>query len=506
MNIGKTVALIVSLLTTCSTLQAANWPAWRGPTGQGFCEEKNLPLKWSDKENVKWKVKLAHQGNSTPVVWGDRIFLTQANKGGGQRSLLCFARADGKLLWQKDVAYPEKERNWTPDWYANASPVTDGERVVVSFASAGMYCFDFDGKEIWKRTDLGKWEHQFGSGSSPVLYRDLAILWCGPNEGKGRNFLLAVNKKTGKTVWEHDESYGSWSTPLIAKIGNQDHLLLGQSRDVKSLPESKTGFLRGFDPMTGKELWRCQGLNSYNYTSPLCGNGVAVAMSGYGGSALAVKLGGSGDITKDRLWLHPSNNQRVGSGMIVGDHVYLVDEPGVPRCYELKTGKETWKVKKRPGDMTWGSMVHADGRLYVLMRNGATLVFAADPRYQLLAVNSLGADENTNSSLAISKGDIFIRTFKHLWCIGAGGLQTGSADGKATNLCKSALTPQSLSRLVNDCGPGKPQKTTQPWRSVPTRALHEDSPGGARGAQSQGAFTPAQRQRHRLEMDHWPKS
>src|SRR4029079_11273041 len=124
-------------------------------------------------------------------------------------SLICLSRGDGNVIWQKDVPYAEKERNWTPDWYCNASPVTDGQRVVVSFASAGMYCYDFDGKELWKRTDLGKWEHPFGSGSSPVLYGDRAILWCGPND-KGRNFLLAVNKKTGETAWEHDEPAGSW--------------------------------------------------------------------------------------------------------------------------------------------------------------------------------------------------------------------------------------------------------------------------------------------------------
>src|SRR6058998_2013569 len=126
---------------------ANNWPDWRGPTGQGYCAEKNIPLVWSDKDNVKWKVKLADQGNSTPVVWGDKIFLTQANKGGTQRSLLCLARADGKLLWQKDVSYNEKERNWNESWYCNASPVVDGERVVVCFGSAGVYCYDFAGQE-----------------------------------------------------------------------------------------------------------------------------------------------------------------------------------------------------------------------------------------------------------------------------------------------------------------------------------------------------------------------
>ncbi len=265
-----------------------------------------MPLTWSDTQNVKWKIPLEHQGNSTPVIWGERIFLTQANKDGEIRSLLCLARADGKLLWQRDVPYGEKERNWNPNWYANASPMTDGQRVVVSFASAGLYCFDFEGQELWKRTDLGKWEHAFGSGSSPLLYRDLAILWCGPNEN-GRNFLLAVNKATGETVWEADQAYGSWSTPLATKVSGQDQLLLGLSKDVKSAPLDKTGFLYGFDPQSGKELWRCQGLSSYVYTSSLYSpeHGIAVGMSGFGGSALAVKLGGLGDITADRLWHHP---------------------------------------------------------------------------------------------------------------------------------------------------------------------------------------------------------
>src|SRR5215207_2242416 len=207
-------SLTVALVTCCAAVASAeNWPAWRGPTGQGHSTETNVPLKWNGKEkekaNVKWKVPLAYQGNSTPVVWGDHVFVTQANKGGTERSLICFARADGKVRWQKDVAYAEKEKNWDPNWYANASPATDGERVVVTYGSAGMYCYDFDGKELWKRTDLGKWEDDFGNGSSPVLYGDLAILWCGPNRKEGRNFLLAVDKKTGKTVWEHDESFAS---------------------------------------------------------------------------------------------------------------------------------------------------------------------------------------------------------------------------------------------------------------------------------------------------------
>jgi len=175
--------------------------------------------------------------------------------------------------------------------------------------------------------------------------------------------------------------------------------------------------LKGFDPKTGKELWFCDGLTQLVYTSALVGDGVAVSMSGYGGSALAVKLGGSGDITKDRLWHHPKNIQRVGSGVIVGEYVYILEETGVPHCYELRTGKEVWQAESRPGGGSWSSMVHAEGRLYVLTKNANTLVFAASPKYEVLATNSLGQGEQTHSSVAVSNGELFIRTFKHLWCI-----------------------------------------------------------------------------------------
>jgi outer membrane protein assembly factor BamB len=387
---------------------ADNWPAWRGPTGQGHCAEKNLPLTWSATANVRWKIPLADPGNSTPVIWGDYIFVTQANKGGTTRSLMCYARTNGKKLWQTDVTYADKEKNWNPSWYANASPATDGERVVVCFGSAGVYCYDFAGKELWKRTDLDKWEHQFGNGASPVLYGGLAIQWCGPNETTGRNVLLAMDKKTGSTVWEHDEKEGSWATPVITKVGDADQMLLGVGPHLK-----------GFDPQTGKVLWSCSGLQSYVYPSALYANGVAVGMSGYGRSSLAVKLGGAGDITKDRLWLHPKPaNQRVGSGVIVGEHLYMVDENLIPHCYGLTTGKDEWAGTERlKGRVSWGSIVHADGRLYLLMNSGETVVLAAKPKFEVLAVNPLDRGDQTNSSIAVSDGEILIRTFKNLYCV-----------------------------------------------------------------------------------------
>lgn len=425
----RLLSAAILTLVLIATAHAGNWPNWRGPDNQGHSTEANLPLTWSDKENVKWKVALPDQGNSTPIVWGGRIFLTQASEkkdwppkppsgapaSAHKRSLWCLNRTDGKVLWQKDVIYPELESTHNTNPFCSASPVTDGERVIVSHGSAGLFCYDFAGKELWKR-DLGKFEHVWGNASSPILYGDLCILWCGPGE---RQFLLAVNKKTGATVWEtpipggkygkKDEGWlGSWCTPIIIKVDDHDEMIVGVSEKLK-----------GFDPKTGKELWSCDGLGKLMYTSPVAGNGIAVGMAGFGGAAIGVRLGGKGDITKThRLWHHAkSNPQRIGSPVIIGEHLYILHESGVPACFELKTGKEVWQVKERPAGGAWGSMVHAAGRLYVTISNGDTLVFAASPKYELLARNRLDGDM-VRASIVPSDGELFIRGYKHLWCIG----------------------------------------------------------------------------------------
>jgi outer membrane protein assembly factor BamB len=393
--------------------RADNWPAWRGPQGDGHCTETNLPVKWSRTENVRWKVPLPGPGNSTPVVWGDRIFVTQATDKGTRRSLLCLARADGKELWKRTIIHRAPEPTHATNPYCSASPVTDGELVIVSHGSAGMVCYDFQGKEQWRKP-LGKLHHVWGNASSPVLYGDLAILWCGPGE---RQFLLAVNKKTGDTVWEHQEPggnrgddsarwQGSWCTPLIIHLKDHDELIVG-------VPEK----LKAFDPLTGKERWSCAGLGKLVYSSPVYGRGIVVAMSGYGGPALAVRAGGRGDVTRThRLWHRVRGNpQRIGSPVVIGDHVYLVNEDCTVKCFELTTGKSLWLDKRLEGQ-SWGSLVAADGRLYVTGMAGDTLVLAARPTFERLAKNALG--ERVLASMAVSDGDLFIRTYEHLWCIG----------------------------------------------------------------------------------------
>lgn len=405
---------VMVLLLFAAAGSADNWPMWRGAAGDGVTKETDLPLKWDQNENVRWEIKLPDRGNSTPIIWGDRIFLTQAIEKKNLRTLLCLRRKDGELLWQREVEYKEKERTHETNPYCSASPATDGERVVVSYGSAGVYCYDFDGKELWHR-DLGKFDQIWGNASSPVIWNDLVFLNCGPGE---RTFLLAMDKKDGKDVWKVEipggkdgskggnDWIGSWSTPVVASIKGRDELIM-------NWPEE----LRAYNPQTGDELWTCKGLTKLVYTSPLVTQDVVVAMSGFGGSAIAAPTGGSGDVTDKRLWQAEKNQQRIGSGVIVGEHVYMVNEPGQVMCFEWKSGKVLWQ-ERLSGKSVWGSILHAGDRLYVTNTEGETFVLAAKPKFEVLARNPL-PKETTRASIIASDGELFIRTYEHLWCVSA---------------------------------------------------------------------------------------
>jgi len=317
------LALVLALaalagLSNPTSALAQNWPAWRGPYGTGIPDTKDIkepPLKWTDKQNVRWRVALPDRGNSTPIVWGDRVFVTQAIEKENRRTLMCFARADGKLIWQSGVVYEAHEPTNGQNPYCSASPVTDGTRVFAYFASAGIYCYDLDGKEIWHR-DLGKADSWHGSGSSPVLYDDLCIINAGPGTDAA---VIALNKKTGDEVWRVisknaapelfallargfaprggagaapdaggagskfdgaatavDMSgaggfLGSWSTPIVVKVADE-----GAGHDELIVPMASN--LCGYDPATGRELWTCEGMASQVYASPTTGDGVLLAL------------------------------------------------------------------------------------------------------------------------------------------------------------------------------------------------------------------------------------
>ena len=414
-------SLVVAAVVLAAFQVDANWPAWRGDAaGTGITSETALPLKWSTTENVKWKVPLPEAGNSTPAVWGDRVFVTQA--AGARRLVMAFDRKDGKLLWEAGPTSTKKEPTHKTNTLCSASPTTDGERVVASFGSAVLYAFDLQGKELW-HVDTGKVDHEWGYATSPVLHGNLCIL----ANGAGSNWWLAAfDKKTGKEVWrvkgpgidaaersdgfagKSDGMVGSWSTPVIVKAEGREEL-------VMTWPEKMVGY----DPATGKELWRASGMNPLLYTSPMPGEGVIIGSGGYGGTTIAVKPGGSGDVsTGQRLWQKVRDKQRIGSGVIKDGHLYILNTPGTAQCINLASGEQVWEERVGGGgkSQSWSSMVLSGDRIYVLNQSSDTVVLRASPKFEALAVNSLG-DGLTNSSHAVSKGDIFIRTHKHLWCI-----------------------------------------------------------------------------------------
>jgi outer membrane protein assembly factor BamB len=398
---------------------AGEWRGFRGTDGTGISKESHVPLTWGPDKNIKWKTPLPGEGNSSPIVSGGRVFLTCATEGGKNRGLYCYDRATGKERWTRNVRFEGDDPTHASNPYCGSSPATDGRRVVVWHGSAGLVCYDLDGNEFWKR-DLGECRHIWGYGSSPVFYGDSVLLNFGPGK---RTFVTAIDAANGKTIWQTDEPggdsgeekdpktdralwLGSWSTPLVAKVDGHDQVIVSMPRHV-----------RGYDPKTGDILWSCDGLGDLAYTSVLTADGIGVAMGGFMGPALGWKLGGSGDVTAtNRLWLvEKGNPQRIGSGVIVGNHVYIANESGVVHCLELATGKKAWEGRLG-GEKIWSSTIAADGRLYVSDQKGTTYVFAPNPeKLEILAKNELG--EPTNSTLAISDGQIFLRTFGNLYCV-----------------------------------------------------------------------------------------
>jgi outer membrane protein assembly factor BamB len=405
-------ALMVAALFLAAPLHAANWPAWRGPGANGVSSEKNLPTRWSTNENVRWRVPLPEAGNSTPVVWGDRIFVTQPIAMENRRTVMCFDRASGRLLWQSGVVVKDPERTHETNPYASGSPVTDGERVIAWFGSGGLVCYDFTGKELW-RTDLGKHDHVFGYGGSPVLHGDLCFLNFGPG---AREFLLAVNKKTGKEVWRHespapavDDIHGTWSTPLISEWNGRTELI-----------SALRGQLAGHDPKTGKVMWQVTNFGIQAKTSPVAGEGVVIISGDLKSAEIAVRLGGSGDVSKTHLlWRKEPPKRRVGTGVIYNGHYFGAQTPGLADCIELKTGRIVWEERLRgsgANNAVWSSPVLSENKLYIVNQNGDVFVLRAGDKFEVIAMNSLG--ERSNASVVPSNGELLIRTHQSLWCIG----------------------------------------------------------------------------------------
>lgn len=417
MNLNLPIFALGCLLP--ASLLADDWDQYRGPGGRGISAENSAPLTWDAKTNIKWRKKLPSNANSSPIVSKGRVFVTCAAEKGKVRSLLCFHRKEGTLLWTRSVRFEKEMPTHSTNPYCASTPVANGELVVVWHGSAGIHCYDFEGKTIWSQP-LGEFEHIWGYASSPIIHDNKVILHAGPGK---RVYLCALDLKTGNKIWETDElvkgdgSYnekkqyiGSWSTPVVTTVDGQSQIVCAMSTRVN-----------GYNPTDGKIIWSCDGLigkkGELAYSSPVIANDICLQIGGFGGPSLGFKMGGTGNITeKQRLWHNAKNPQNIGSGVFAKGHVFVPDAAsGSLRCIHPATGKETWRVRTG-GPNFWGSISMVANRCYVTNQEGETIVFAANPaKFEKLAANNLA--EACNSTPAISDGEIFIRTSKALYCI-----------------------------------------------------------------------------------------
>lgn len=449
---GLQCALVICLLVITSfgftgkTDKNSNWPQWRGDGGQGISSEKNFPTEWSDTKNIAWKTPIPGRGRSSPVIWGNRIFLTTAIEGevipgakavdhvlGGQPfkhpdsvgadrkhtfKVMCLDRDTGKILWEHAAyegrVYDDRHKRGA---YAAPTMVTDGQHVYAWFGSEGLYCYDFNGKQIWKESFGGIATVGMGVGTSPVLHENLVILQCDEDAGE-KSFIVAVDKKTGKTVWKVARKVeASWSTPVIAKAAGRTELITNGNQ-----------FIISYDPATGKELWRSKGVQSNAIHTPLVADGMVYVTAGYPTKrVLAIKLGGSGDITDtpNVAWKYEKGTAYVATPILYGGYLYLISDKGILTCLDAKTGEVKYEGGRVPVPASFmSSPIAFDGKILLSSEDGDTFVVKAGPVHEIIRTNPLNEPIFATPSLAAGK--IFIRGEKHLYCISNAGGKSGA--------------------------------------------------------------------------------
>jgi outer membrane protein assembly factor BamB len=385
---------------------AAYWPRWRGPSGQGLVKKGGYPDRWSASESIKWKVPVAGRGNSSPIVWGDRIFLTTAYDGGARLALLAFRRANGSRLWETPIPTTGVERGHNKNGHASATPLTDGERVYASFGSHGLMATDMNGKLLW-HARVGTLDNYHGTAGSPVLYGESIILY---QDAGNASFVAAFDRKTGKIRWRtpRSETVG-WGTPIVIRAGARDELIVHSQQRVY-----------GYDPGTGRVLWSVSGNTFEVVPTPLVAHNLLFCSSGRAGPTLAIRPGGNGDVTATHVaWSTPRGSPFVPSGIVVGDVLYLVnDMQSVLTAFEARTGTLLFQSRlgqaRREGFSA--SPVAVDGKVFFTNDDGETFVLQAGREFKLLHVNHLG--ESTYASPALVDGRWYIRTASSLVAIG----------------------------------------------------------------------------------------
>ncbi|HWN09236.1 MAG TPA: PQQ-binding-like beta-propeller repeat protein [Pyrinomonadaceae bacterium] len=440
------LCLIALCLGSASAqLRQQQWSSFRGERAAGVADGQGLPEKWdiAKGQNVKWKTPIPGLAHSSPIVWENRVFVTTAisSKGGDsfrkglygdgdasadrssqQWKLYALDKNTGRILWDR-IAFEgvPREKRHIKASYANATPATDGRYVVAFFGSQGLYAFDLKGRLLWKK-DLGVLnagaydlpDYEWGTASSPIIYKDLVIVQCDTQKG---SFLLAANIKTGNTVWKTDrEELPSWGTPNIYSGNARTEIITNASN-----------FIRGYDPATGKELWRLGGSSKITAPTPVISGDLIVVASGRRPEApiFVIRAGASGDITlaasqtssKDVVWSKKARGSYMPTPLVYGEHLYVLSNQGVFDCYDLKTGNEIYRERiPHHGSGFSASPVAADGKIYLPSEDGDVFVVKAGPKFEVLTSNSIG--EPLMATPAISGGKMFVRSQQHLFAIG----------------------------------------------------------------------------------------
>jgi outer membrane protein assembly factor BamB len=390
------------------TAHAENWPRFRGPNGEGIAHDKHVPVQWTEKEGIAWRTAIPGTGNSSPIVWGDRIFLQSATE--KERMLLCLSVHDGKVLWTQTVPGAKAEKN-KKNTFASSTPATDGKRVYALFwdgQDIALHAFDMNGKPLWQH-NLGGFESQHGPGMSPIVLADRVILI---NDQDVSSVLIALDARDGKTAWEAPRKHfrACYSTPfLLEKPGAAPELIVGS-----------TAGLTSYEPATGKEnwswSWKFEGMALRTVASPIQSQGIIILSSGDGSGArhtVAVKA----DKKPSLVWQVKREFPYVPCLLISGDMLFSVTDGkdgGIAMCHALKTGKEIWHKRLDCGDVS-ASPVLIDGKIYLCSEQGEVYVYEAGPSYTLLAQNPIG--ESIFATPAVADDRLFIRGAKHLLCI-----------------------------------------------------------------------------------------
>jgi outer membrane protein assembly factor BamB len=414
------LSLGIATILSCSAILGDNWPQWRGPTLNGISDETGLPLSWDRERNVAWKLPMTDRSGSTPIIWGETIFLNVAD--GDDLYLWAVDRSDGTTRWKRPLSggnvMMRKQNMSSP------SPVTDGESVWVMTGTGILKSFDFDGNERWTRDiqkDYGTFGLNWGYASSPLLYRDsLFVQVLHGMKTDDPSYLLRIDKGTGRTIWRVErptdairESPDSYTTPALLKYDDKVELVITGGDCVT-----------GHDPETGRELWRADGLNPQNnpayriVASPVISGDIIYAPSRVR-PLLALRAGGRGDVTESHLLWSFENGPDVPTPVTDGTYLYIVNDRGIVYCLNARTGETVWGPERIPPGTYSSSPVLADGKIYVTNEDGVTSVFRAGPEFEILAENDVG--EYTLSSIAVSRGQIFLRTAEWLYAIGRRG-------------------------------------------------------------------------------------